>query len=821
MTSTSIQRNFVALNDAWLFNSGWNHAMPTMSSEDFAALEHSVGVRLPHNGEAMPLTHFDVSSYCHLMTYKRKLPIAPEWKGRRVVLRFEGVMLACWVYVNGQLVGEHFGGYTPFDIDLSQHMGDARELDVTVKVDGSERADTPPFGKVVDYLSYAGMYREVQLIILPRLHLHDPYMSCEISGTAAPVLRAEGRLAGAAPDLVESPRSAHDAPARSSARVRLGIYDDGQLVAQGDPVPVGDDGRYAIELRELTVQLWDVENPKLYSIRLELLGSDGEVLDSMEQSFGFRDAEFRTDGFYLNGKNIDIRGLNRHQSYPHQGYAMPKSQQYRDAEILKWELGVNMVRCSHYPQSRHFLDRCDQIGLLVFSELPGWQHIGEGEWKERAVQSVREMVLRDRNRPSVVIWGVRINESPDDDQLFSRTNALAKQLDPHRQTGGVRNFPNSKLLEDVYTYNDFVHSGANRGVESPRNIAGKRVPYLITEHNGHMYPTKKFDNQDRRTEQALRHLRVLDSAHGNRGISGAIGWCMFDYQTHKDFGSGDGVCHHGVMDMFRLPKFAAWAYRSQADGEPFGQVASDLQYGDYNGAIFDGVWVFTNSQYVRLYKNDRFVADFYPDQKTFPHLPHPPVRVDDFIGTHMAEDEGLSKADAEVIKRYFACIAGQRAPSPWLLARLGLVMLKNRKDREYGNGLYTKYMVNWGEQSTRWRFEGYDGDRRQWSRALENKPARALKLTADGSHMSEDESWDAMRLRVDLVDEDGTTLPYAFHVVHISLDGPGELIGPPDIALQAGSAAFWVRSIGTAGRLRVSVGCDDFPGDSAELQVRA
>ena len=175
------------------------------------------------------------------------------------------------------------------------------------------------------------------------------------------------------------------------------------------------------------------------------------MLDKTVTVFGFREAQFRRDGFYLNGRKLKIRGLNRHQCFPYVGYAMPESMQKRDADLLKRELGVNAVRTSHYPQSHYFLDRCDELGLLVFTELPGWQHIGDAAWKEQAVENVRDMVRQYRNHPSVILWGVRINESQDDDGFYAETNRVARSLDPSRQTGGVSANKKSSLLEDVYT----------------------------------------------------------------------------------------------------------------------------------------------------------------------------------------------------------------------------------------------------------------------------------------------------------------------------------------------------------------------------------
>lgn len=160
--------------------------------------------------------------------------------------------------------------------------------------------------------------------------------------------------------------------------------------------------------------MWEPENPHLYEIRTSLW-KNGEMIDARVDITGFREAGFRKDGFYLNGKKLRLRGLNRHQSYPYVGYAAPASMQIFDADILKKELGVNAVRTSHYPQSQDFIRRCDEIGLLVFTEFPGWQHIGDEEWKRQAVQNLKEMIVQYRNHPSIILWGVRINESQDDD----------------------------------------------------------------------------------------------------------------------------------------------------------------------------------------------------------------------------------------------------------------------------------------------------------------------------------------------------------------------------------------------------------------------
>ncbi len=443
----------------------------------------------------------------------------------------------------------------------------------------------PPFGFVLDYLAYGGLYREVWLDVRGADVIEDVFV------TTPTLTRAEIAL-------LPSPAAA--------PRRRVTLLDAaGAVCAMAE----GDDNKYYVNYSN--ARPWSLDEPNLYSIRAELLDASGAVTDEKTVRFGFRTAEFRRSGFYLNGERVFLRGLNRHQCYPYMGYAAPESAPARDARILKEELCCTAVRTSHYPQSRHFIDACDELGLLVFTELPGWQHIGDAAWKRRSVENVREMVTQYRNHPSIVLWGVRINESLDDDEFYRETNALAHSLDPSRQTSGVRYFEKSHLLEDVYAYNDFSHDGTAPGAKKRSTVTPDMdKPYLISECNGHMFPTKSFDPWEKRQEHALRHARVQNAAASDGEISGCFGWVMFDYPTHKDFGSGDRVCYHGVMDAFRNPKLAAALYASQGDKTPVLEIGSSMDIGDYPAGNIGDIWAFTNAEEVALYKNDRFVASF-------------------------------------------------------------------------------------------------------------------------------------------------------------------------------------------------------------------
>src|SRR5262252_4095997 len=570
-------------------------------------------VIIPHTNIPLAWHGFDEKTYEFVSLYRRRFKLPPAAKGKRVFVDFEGVMTASTVWINGTRLGEYKGGYTPFSFDLTPHIDFDGENLLAVDVDSSERADIPPFGYEIDYLTFGGIYREVALRIVPATFVENIFVRPKDVLGGKPAVEVECFLEGAsslAKDLtLEAELLDGD---RSIARV-------------SQPAPAGSRGKaqtteggtvsQVLHLGNVTgIKLWDLENHNLYVVRVRLLRG-GQVIDEDSRRFGFRDAQFTDHGFELNGKVIKLRGLDRHQTFPFVGQAMSARAQRRDADILRNKLHCNIVRTSHYPQSRHFLDACDELGLLVLEEIPGWQHIGDQAWKDISVDNVRRMIRRDWNHPSIILWGVRINESKDDHDFYTRTNAVAHELDPTRQTGGIRYFQQSEFLEDVFTMNDFGFP-----LKPPNHPR-----YLNTEFVGHTYPTKTIDNVERLTEHTLRHARIHDQLASNPQYAGGIGWCAFDYNTHGNFGSGDRICYHGVTDIFREPKPAAGFYKSQCD--PSDEIVLEPAFHWARGDAsvgFSKAMVCSNCEHLKFYIDDKLIAEVAPDRTQFAHLRYAP-----------------------------------------------------------------------------------------------------------------------------------------------------------------------------------------------------
>jgi beta-galactosidase len=747
-------------------NRNWRYQPARVDGAELHGFDDSSfqSIVIPHTNIELPWHSFDDKDYEFVSTYRRRFKLPVGAAGKRVFVDFEGVMTASTVWINGVRLGDYRGGFTPFSFELTQHLRGDSENVLTVEVDSTERADTPPFGYEIDYMTFGGIYREVALRVVPQTYIDNVFaqakevlggspsldVHCFLAGEAAAngALGIEVELRNGEQTIAKTSRAIETqgktpgGEASGSANA-LDPYTDASPYASTETIK--DGARHTISLTQFGgVKQWSLEEPHLYTVHVRLIRA-GRVIDEDTRRIGFREAMFTDQGFSLNGKVVKLRGLDRHQTFPFVGQAMPARIQRKDADILRNNLHCNIVRTSHYPQSRHFLDRCDEIGLLVLEEIPGWQHIGDEKWKEVAIDNVGRMIRRDWNHPSIVLWGVRINESLDDHDFYTRTNAIAHALDDSRQTGGIRYFQESEFLEDVFTMNDFGFP-----LKAPCHPR-----YLNTEFVGHTFPTKTTDDDERQREHTLRHARIHNQLASNAQYAGGIGWCAFDYNTHSNFGAGDRICYHGVTDIFREPKPAAGFYKSQCDPneevvlEPAFHWARGDESVGFTKAVFcsncDHLQIFARAD-SRESNPWVMLTEIEPDRIEFEHLKYPPFVLD------------LSKLDLR------------------------------------------KLRAGWGDL----RVDGFINGKQVISKTLSGKGVDAkflllsddLELRADGA--------DATRVVMRVADEFGAARTYANDPIDLTLEGPGRLIGDNPFALVGGTGAIWVRASEEPGKVRLT-----------------
>lgn len=771
------------MRNRFYINKDWQFCEKFADYMVMSPMKKAVEVMIPHTVKETPFNYFDADIYQMVSAYQRVIKAEESFWGKRIFLVMEGVAHEAEVFLNGKSLAKHKCGYTAFEVEITNELKMQEDNLLTVKVDSRENLNIPPFGNVIDYMTYGGIYRDVYIEVREQNYIKDAFVyGKDVLNDAT--LQIEIELAQEAKETQLSVSMTD----QKGKEVFLGEHN---LTAEKETI--------TFTFGEQKPKLWSVDEPNLYEIKMQLV-EKGNMIDETVKRIGFREAIFKADGFYLNGEKFKIRGCNRHQSYAYVGYAMPKSMQILDAEICKNELKVNGVRTSHYPQSQDFIDRCDELGLLVFTEIPGWQHIGDEEWREQACENVEEMIVQYRNHPSIILWGVRINESVDHEEFYTKTNEIAHKLDTTRQTSGVRFIEKSQLLEDVYAFNDFSHEGTNKGAKAKKEVTPDMSKgYLVSEYNGHMYPTKVFDDEKHREEHVLRHARVLDAVAGYEDVAGSFTWCMFDYNTHKDFGSGDRICYHGIMDMFRNPKQAASVYASQQDEEIVLEVISTMDIGEYPAGNLGDTYVVTNADSVKVYKNDVFIKEYDGKDSPFTNMMHGPLQINDFIGNQLVEIEHMSENKARDVKKLLWAVGNYGMTNLPLKSKLLAAKLIAFGGMKFEDGfeLYGKYVGNWGGNVTTYRFEAIkDG---KVVKTVKKEPVKEIHLTTDVSSdvLVEGNSYDVSAVRFTVKDQNENLVHYFQEPVKLIAEGNIEIIGPDVISLKGGMGGTYIRSRGT------------------------
>jgi len=563
ITRTSEQPTNLAfsMNTNWLFGGQYTSG----SENSFFNDSNFTPVTLPHTVTSLSWQNWDYLAWQQVWIYRRHFDgthlLDPHNPGNRILVDFDGVMVNASVAINDQVVSTHQGGYLPFSAELTGKVTSGDNL-LAVIVD-SRCLPVPPVGvgrgpASIDFFQPGGIYRDVRLRVLPKVFLSD------LSAQPADVLSSQPRV-----DVECTIDSAATTHATGTLLVEL-LDGPTQIAAQTTAVKVTSPGTSTAQL-SLTglgqVSLWSPDSPKLYTVQatVNFPGLGSHVLT---RRIGFREASFRPEGFFLNGKRLPLFGLNRHQLYPYAGMAMPARVQRKDAEILKNEFNCNVVRCSHYPQSPDFLDACDELGLLVWEEAPGWHNVSTTPaWQDLVVQDVRDMVTRDRSRPSVVIWGTRLNETPNFPGLWAVTRQAARELDSSRPSSGAMAFHDDvHWSEDVFAYNDYGTDPKTGNIALKPPFAG--LPYLVTEAVGvEAVRPQHFawtDPPAWLARQAALHGQAQSQARSSPGYAGLLAWAGFDYASLLGQGPAN-IKWAGVADGFRVPKPGAAIYQTQGD----------------------------------------------------------------------------------------------------------------------------------------------------------------------------------------------------------------------------------------------------------------
>ncbi|MBT8479264.1 MAG: glycoside hydrolase family 2 protein, partial [Gemmatimonadetes bacterium] len=556
--------------------------------------------------------------------YRKSFELGPDAAGRTVWLNFDGAMNVADVWLNGEQLGRHMGGWLPFRFDISDLVVAGGENVVAVRLDNRDNAITGPKPLAqLDFNPYHGIYRSVHLVIKDPLHITDPILAERPASGGVFVTYPAVSVEQATVRVQVHVRNDHEADREFAVRLRL--FDaEGRVVAaeQSGTVALGagEDRDVSRDLQVLAPRLWSPRTPDLYVLHAEIVEDDLVVDDEMTR-IGIRRFEISADGFRINGEPMFLRGTNRHQEYPYVGYALSDAAQYRDARNIK-DAGFDYIRLSHYPHAPAFMDACDELGVVVMDCIPGWQFFNrdDPEFTEIQYENCRRMIRRDRNHPCVILWEVSLNETWMPDEFIRVTHEIGHEEYPGDQTytcgwtdgydvfiqarqhGGCRDVTDRACV--VSEYGDWEYYAQNAGLEQDtwRNLA----------------PDEANSRQLRWHGEAalLQQATNFQEAHNDnrKTIAFADGlWVMFDYNR----GYAPDIESSGCMDLFRLPKFSRAFFRSQRpagerlDGADFGPMVFIASYWAPDSST--DVRVFSNCDEVVLILNGSLLERRRPD----------------------------------------------------------------------------------------------------------------------------------------------------------------------------------------------------------------
>jgi len=609
-------RNF---NDGWRFNKGDVKNAFALNFDD----REWQSIKLPHTWNNLDVIDtrdvydgYDIyhGYYRGVGWYRKGFYLDSTWQNKRIYLQFEAANQIAEVWLNEEYLGKHVGGYTGFSFDITDFLEFNRKNILAVKVDNSFNIDVPPL--TADFDMYGGIYRDVWLEARPNIFLDNPLIT-------TPVVTTDSANVSISVDIFnQSPRSE-----RVSLKVNVANQEKEIVATLQGELKIKANQR--VNFRKVSPfiefpNLWSPENPYLYKVYFTLYLNNRPV-DEIKIPLGFRWFKFDShQGFFLNGRPLKLRGVNKHQDYLFLGNAVPDSLQVRDIQLIK-KMGANFIRLAHYPQDPAVLNACDSLGLLVWEEIPVVNMVSTKKFSENAKQMLREMIRRDRNHPSIILWGL-MNETllgfvnreqiPKTIELLKELNDIAHREDPTRLTVQAHNRlvdENIAGVTDVIGRNRYFgwYSGNMEDFEKEMLDEHRRHPewkILVSEYGAgskrgyHVDVPKRFDFSEE--YQLAFHEYYLKIINKYPWISGGAVWNAFDFASAVKRGNIPRINQKGLSDMLRRPKDVYYFYQSQWAEQPMVYIVSHTRKNLTGKAgELKKVRVFSNCQKVELFLN--------------------------------------------------------------------------------------------------------------------------------------------------------------------------------------------------------------------------
>jgi len=736
ISGTRINVNF---DVDWRFNRG-----DVSGAEAKAFADTSWGyVDLPHTPKFV--TPDDTVAYGGLMWYRKHFTVPAGYQGRKLYVEFGAAMQLADVWVNGTMKTSHQGGYAPFTIDISGDVsyGGADNV-IAVRLNSNFNANFPPGRSGVDFQYHGGLYRHVTLHVLQPLHVTDAVYANKVAGGGVFVTYPAASTSSAMVSIKTN--VINESTASKSAMVVSRLLDSGgAMVGSAMSTATVAAGANTDVTQTITVsnpKLWHPNTPNLYTLATEV--QDGTTaVDNLTTRIGIRRIAWsHSGGLTINGARWKALGVNMLEETYGLGNAVSDQSIYFDVKRIR-DAGLTFIRGAHYPHAPAFYDACDALGVLVMDAQTGWQYFSSSTaFMNASYQELRDMIRRDRNHPSIIVWEANLNESQYTDAWAMMAHSIV-----HAEYPGDQAFSG----QFQFTRSDIFIEASQHNVRTTTDTR----PIIINEYGDWDYGGTSSTSRQSREAGDNAMLTATNNVQDGQGKNIVLSWFSADgYWQWSDYSGYNGMSKSGLVDMYRLPKFAYYMLQSQRDPSVTvsGVDSGPMVYiaNHWTSTSPTTVRVFSNCDQVSLYVNNTLSSTRSPDTGT--GLQHPPFTF--AVGSFSA---GTLRAD---------CVMGG---------------------------------------TTRATFT------RQTPGA-----AAAIKLRPEATTMRADLA-DARLVFIDVVDANGTVVVTGNQQVTLSVSGPGSIIGPTTVTMKGGQLATWVRPGRTAGTITLTASASGLTAGSASF----
>lgn len=571
-------RQVFSMNQSWLFYKG---DLSNAFRKDFDDNKWEV-VSLPHGLEYLPVESSACVNYQGKSWYRKYFKAKQDWKNKKIFLHFEAIMGKSTIYINGKEVKKYFGGYLPIHIDISEHIVYNQKNLISVCADNSNDPSYPP-GKpqeMLDFAYFGGIYRDCWLVVHQPVYITNP--NCENIVGGGGLFVHYSNVSEKKSNIHIKTHIRNELKSSFSGRLQYMLKDKQNNIVINDEenihISKDKDRTFTKTITLKQANLWSPDNPYLYKLEIYIIDKNDRIIDAVKERIGIRSIEFKgQNGFELNGKQYPrpLIGANRHQDFAVIGNALPNSLHWRDAKKLK-DAGIEVIRNAHYPQDPAFMDACDELGLLVIVNTPGWQFWNKDPiFEHRVYNDLRNIIRRDRNHACVWMWEPVLNETWYPEYFAQKVKNIVEKEEypyPYCYTVCDSHAKGAKLYNVLYKH---PSNGSKNDAYWGTSLVDSSKTYFTREWGDNVDDWNSHNSPSRVARNWGEHAMLIQAKHyanpdyqytsynslynaEKQHVGGCL-WHSFDHQRgyHPD------AFYGGIMDAFRQAKYSYYMFKSQ------------------------------------------------------------------------------------------------------------------------------------------------------------------------------------------------------------------------------------------------------------------